>query len=66
MATSPTRKKMRADLECNQCQYQFEGYAWFVSIGGSDLGSVEWVSDTGGAEGNVCPGCDSALIRVQD
>lgn len=58
----------RANLQCNnpECEHQFVGLAWFVSIESSDMRTIGWNLDRDAARGNRCPRCGSLAIRVLD
>ena len=58
-------EKRPANLECNKCGFQFEGWAWIEPVESEEQGIIDWVQAKRGAEGNTCPQCGSELIRRQ-
>jgi hypothetical protein len=56
------RKYIPAQLHCNNCQGEFEGEGRHVRIVSDAGGPSEWIPDTNGADGNICPHYGSELI----
>lgn len=57
------RERRQAKLQCNNCEQQFVGLAWFVSIESPARGTLGRNIDTDGTRGAMCPSCGSELIR---
>jgi hypothetical protein len=63
MAKPSRRVRRQANLRCDTCQRQFRGFAWFVSIGSFDMGTLTWNVDRDPTRDAKCPHCGSKLIR---